>query len=92
MNVLEKQQKAAEYLARGEFDLAIALCHQIIEVKPDFILAYQTIGNAWEIQGNLEAAMSWYAQALKIQPNNPELYKITGNLYSRKKQWDEAIA
>ena len=92
MNVLEKQQKAAEYLAQGQFETAIALCHQIIEVKPDFIPAYQIIGNAWETQGNLEAALSWYTQALKIQPKKPELYKIIGNLYSQKKQWDEAIA
>ncbi len=92
LNVIEKHQKAKEYFVLGKFDLAIALCHQIIEVKPDFIPAYQTIGNALETQGNLEAALSWYTQALKIQPNLAELYKIIGNLYSRKKQWDEAIA
>jgi tetratricopeptide (TPR) repeat protein len=85
------QQQAEIYLATGNFDRAIALCQQVLELQPNSAEACKTLGKALQAQGKLEDARYWYKVAIAYQPDFAEAFANLGTLCATLQQWQEAI-
>lgn len=56
--------------------------------KADFLL---WTSRSQEMAGDTNAAIATLQEALKIQPNHPELLFVEAWIYTHSRQWDEAI-
>ncbi len=83
---------AEECLVQGKIKEAIAICQQALKIRPDFIHAYVTLGNALQAGGKIEAAIRSYSQALELQPNFAEVRANIGSMYFKMGRLEEAIA
>lgn len=83
---------AEDYLVQGKIKEAIAACQQALKIRPDFIHAYVTLGNALQAGGKIEAAIRSYFQALELQPNFAEVRANIGSMYFKMGRLEEAIA
>ncbi|MEG4106786.1 tetratricopeptide repeat protein [Microcoleus sp. S13_C5] len=90
---VEPYNKLAEnFLVEGKIKEAIAACQQALKIRPDFIYAYVTLGNALQAVGKTEAAIRSYSQALELQPNFAEVRANIGSMYFKMGRLEEAIA
>jgi tetratricopeptide (TPR) repeat protein len=85
------QQQAELYLATGNFDRAIAICQQVLELEPNSAQTCKTLGKALQAQGKLEDARYWYKVAIALQPDFAEAFANLGTLCATLQQWQEAI-
>ncbi|MFS8116868.1 MAG: tetratricopeptide repeat protein [Microcoleus sp.] len=83
---------AEDCLVQGKIKEAIAICQQALKIRPDFIHAYVTLGNALQAEGKIEAAIRSYSQALELQPNFAEVRANIGSMYFKMGRLEEAIA
>ncbi len=85
-------QQAERYYQNGMWTEAVALCHQLIQIQPNFAPVYKTLGNALQAQGKLEAAMRAYNRALVLHPEFAAIHANKGSIFYQKGQFDEAIS
>jgi len=85
-------QLAELYLAQGQLEEAIAVCHQSLKIQPKFAPAYKTLGNIFQAQGKLEEGKSYYLRALEIQPDFAQALANLGTIHAQQQQWQDAIA
>ncbi|MEG3843428.1 tetratricopeptide repeat protein [Microcoleus sp. herbarium14] len=83
---------AENCLVQGKIKEAIVACQQALKIRPDFIHAYVTLGNALQAGGKMEAAIRSYSQALELQPNFAEVRANIGSMYFKMERLEEAIA
>ncbi len=83
---------AEDFLIQGKIKEAIVACQQALKIRPDFIHAYVTLGNALQAGGKMEAAIRSYSQALELQPNFAEVRANIGSMYFKMGRLEEAIA
>ncbi len=83
---------AENCLVQGKIKEAIVACQQALKIRPDFIHAYVTLGNALQAGGKIEAAIRSYSQALELQPNFAEVRANIGSMYFKMGRLEEAIA
>jgi protein O-GlcNAc transferase len=89
---VEPYKRLAENcLVQGKIQEAIAACQHAIKIRPDFIHAYVTLGNALQAGGKMEAAIRSYSQALEFQPNFAEVRANIGSMYFKMGRLEEAI-
>ncbi|MGB3534546.1 MAG: tetratricopeptide repeat protein [Microcoleaceae cyanobacterium] len=75
--------QAEVYLNQAQYQAAIATCHQVLKLKPDFAAAYITLGNILQTQNKITSAIRAYQQAVEINPNFAEVYVNLGTMYLR---------
>lgn len=63
-------------------DILKQLAYEELEVNPNSFVAYRTLGNAFEIEGDLETAVEMYTKAIEINPLDYFLYDHRGDVYS----------
>ena len=51
---------------KGNLPAAIESCRKALEIKPDYLDAYNTLGGVLQDQGELNSAIECYQTALKI--------------------------
>lgn len=85
------KQQAEAYLTQGKFREAILACQQALKIRPDFVVAYITLGNALQAEGKLDAAIRAYFQAVELQPKFPEAFANIGSMYFKMGRMAEAI-
>jgi predicted O-linked N-acetylglucosamine transferase (SPINDLY family) len=83
---------AEDFLVQGKIKEAIAACQHALKIRPDFIHAYVTLGNALQAGGKIEAAIRSYSQALELRPNFAEVRANIGSMYFKMGRLPEAIA
>ncbi|NJK76335.1 MAG: tetratricopeptide repeat protein [Microcoleus sp. SU_5_6] len=89
---VEPYKRLAENcLVQGKIKEAIAACQKALKIRPDFIHAYVTLGNALQSEGKIEAAIRSYSQALEYQPNFAEVRANIGSMYFKMGRLEEAI-
>ena len=66
--------KALALSNMGNYDLAIEQYMRAVEVFPQFIEAYNNIGELYSRMGNTEKAIQVYSKALSIKKNNKVLF------------------
>ena len=57
----------------GSLDAAIRDCHQALEINPYHFQAAAVMGEAYEMQHNLVAALESFRRALRLNPNMEEV-------------------
>ena len=89
--------KAREYLARlyykdNTFDLARHQALEILKVMPDNYPATEILANCDMEAGQRGKALEGFTKLIKISPENPTGYHLTGLYYSYEKKYDEAAS
>jgi tetratricopeptide (TPR) repeat protein len=85
------QQQAADYLAAGKLDLAIATCQQILQLKPDYAPAFKIAADALAGQGKIDNAIQAYAKAIEFDPNLADAYANIAVLLHSQDKFEAAI-
>jgi tetratricopeptide (TPR) repeat protein len=70
---------------------AEAICARTISLQPENALAYHIAGSVQECLGNLDAAITNYKYALRIDPSLTEAYYFLGNAFRSRGFFDEAV-
>lgn len=83
--------KAELFLEKNQLDDALNACEQAVKIKPEFALAYLTMGNIWSAKGQAKKAKNCYDMAVSIQPTLVEALEKLGNICMEEELWSEAI-
>jgi tetratricopeptide (TPR) repeat protein len=83
--------KATEALEKKNYDQAISLLRQIVEIDPEDFLAWEALGTAYFIQKSFEEAEKAYTQALKKKPDYLVALIKLGRLRIAQKNLNGAI-
>ncbi len=76
--------KALMLSNRGEFDLALGEYRRALSMYPDFLQAYNNIGEIYSRMGKSELAISHYRKALAISKSNRVLLNLGVEYYNRR--------
>ncbi len=76
--------KALMLSNRGDFDQALGEYRRALTMCPDFIQAYNNIGEIYSRMGKSELAISHYRKALEIAKNNRVLLNLGVEFYNRR--------
>lgn len=66
-------QRGKAFYHLGQCDAATRDCHQALEINPYHFQAAAVMGQAYEMQHNLVAALEAYRRALRLNPNMEEV-------------------
>jgi len=83
--------KTEEHWHNGEWEEAIRICRQIVQIDPHFVDAYT--GAAWMLwsMDRDEDAIALYRQGVAANPKRYEIHQDFGMYYWHREKWDEAI-
>ena len=90
MRIEEYIKQAKNYLTQGNVREAIAICQEAIDRQPD-AMAYLTLGEALEVQGDPTRARDAYVKVLEIEPRSAVAHGYLGQLYAEYWWLDEAV-
>jgi len=71
-------QLAASYYQKGQLSVALEEARRALEADPNFAMAHSMLGLIYLELGNRREADASYAQALRLEPNNPEIQNNHG--------------
>ncbi len=84
-------QKAADiYIGREKMQDAEEVLNEILEISPDSVNVFNSLGVLYRKKGDLKMALSQYHKALKVHPQESHIYYNIGRLYFDMKQSDRA--
>lgn len=87
----ESLNKAVEiYLSSEKDEDAEGILNEILEVNPDTINVYNSLGVLYRRKGDYETALGHYKKALKIHPGEPNIYYNIGRIHIDMKNLGEA--
>ncbi|MDD1449161.1 TIGR03032 family protein [Dolichospermum sp. ST_sed8] len=76
----------------GDLEKAVGCFQAAIKIQPDYIPAYNQLGNTWQGLGKFEEAISAYQKSLKINPHLAAAYCNLGAIWQLQNQDEQAIA
>jgi tetratricopeptide (TPR) repeat protein len=79
-------------LKEGQYDRAIAIFDEALEINPRYALAYNFRGIAYDEKGQYDKAISDYNKAIELNPTYAWAYENRGIAYDKKGHFDEAIS
>ncbi len=96
-NTLDQQvedltHQAEGYYRQGNLKVALSLCHQLIQIQPDFAPSYKLLGNLLKESGKLEAAIRAYQWSIALCPEFAEAHGNLGTIYYQQGDFPRAIA
>ncbi len=84
-------QKAADiYVGKEEDEYAEKVLQEILEINPDTINVYNSLGVIFRKKGDPVAALSNYQKALKIHPDEPHIYYNIGRIHIELNRREES--
>ncbi len=84
-------QKAADiYMSKENTDDAEQILNEIIEINPDTINVYNSLGVLYRKKGDLKTALKNYLKAIKVHPEEPYIHYNIGRIYLEMKNPAEA--
>lgn len=86
----QQVQQLIQLLNNGELASAEQMAKQMIQQHAGVFILHHILALALDGQGKYEASVNSYQQAIKLQPNMPDLYYNLGTAYSRLNQFSEA--
>ena len=87
----EYLQKAADiYISREKMQDAEAVLNEILQISPDSVNVFNSLGVLYRRRGNLKTSLNHYQKALKVHPNEPHIHYNIGRLYFELKLPDKA--
>ncbi|MBF0102538.1 MAG: tetratricopeptide repeat protein [Desulfobacterales bacterium] len=84
------QQAADIYLSREKEENAEEILNEILEINPDTINVYNSLGVLYRKRGEHQKALEYYLKALKVHPREPHIHYNIGRLYIDLKDLDSA--
>jgi tetratricopeptide (TPR) repeat protein len=90
-SVQDLYEQAQACLLDGKLVKAIATCEKILAIDPDFVDAYQTMGDALKAMGKPEAATLTYAKAADVFVRWGEALAQQGKIASAIAQYKKAL-
>jgi len=84
-------QLAAGYIKRGNLKIAKEKLEKAIEQDDEYVPAYTTYAVLMEMTGDIDAAESYYLEALDIDNKSPELHNNYGSFLCKHGKFNEAI-
>ncbi len=75
----------------GNLLQAQACFEEAIQLQPNFVPAYNNLGNLFQVQGEIAKAIKTYQQALTLAPNLPALHCNLASLWQTQGDRDLAI-
>lgn len=98
--ILEQYKDAELYatLARaifrvsGDDDKILNLAQKAIELKPDYVFAYNIRGIAWTSKNQYDRAIADFDKVIELQPDSVAAYNNRGITWKSKAEYDKAIA
>lgn len=84
------EQAAEIFLDRQMDEDAESLLHEILELSPDTVNVFNSLGIIYRRQGRHEKALDQYQRALKINPNDEHIYFNMSRAYLELKQPQQA--
>jgi tetratricopeptide (TPR) repeat protein len=85
-------QTALELYQKRQFSDALAQCANAKALSPDDFRAYAIAGLVWMAQWKMDNASQEFATAIRLQPQNKELYVFKARADANRGKTDEAIA
>lgn len=83
-------QEAVDLEERGQLSSAAERLEALVAVEPRHLAAHQHLGQVYESQKNLEAAISEYRTAVDISPTTPKSHYLLGKALMRHGRFVEA--
>ena len=83
-SVALKQLLAIAYSTNGQRDSAETTFLDVIARAPQFIAPYVRLSELYRDTGKLDKALSTLDRAIKIDPENPDLWLVQGTAYEAK--------
>ncbi|MCC9604791.1 tetratricopeptide repeat protein [Blastopirellula sp. JC732] len=77
---------------RRDYDAAISLCDDLIQLNPREGAYFNTRGNCWDAKGEHDNAIADYDQAIRLAPTKAINFNNRGRSWSKKGDDDKAIA
>jgi tetratricopeptide (TPR) repeat protein len=81
----------SDCLDSKDHDLRIKSCSAMIERNPKDVLAYHNRGEAYELKGEVDRAISDYTKAIVSDPNYAPAYNGRGRAYVSKGDYVRAV-
>ena len=91
MTAEELFNQGAEFLDQKKWDEAIEAFTRAIELKPDFVKAYNNRGFAYTEKGEYDRAIEDLNKAIELDPSDAYAYTNRGVAYSKKGEHDRAL-
>ncbi|WP_052149803.1 GNAT family N-acetyltransferase [Aphanizomenon flos-aquae] len=76
----------------GDLEKAVGCFQAAIKIQPNYIPAYNQLGNTWQGLGKFEEAISAYQKLLEINPHVAAAYCNLGAIWQLQNQDEKAIA
>ncbi len=92
VNEEQFSQQAQLSYEQKNWQEAINLCQQALQINPSLAQAYKIWGNALQQLGQHDQALALYSKALTINPDFAEVYANVGSIYARQKNWQQALS
>ena len=84
-------QKAADiYMSDEKMQYAEEILNEILEISPDTVNVYNSLGVLHRKKGDLDTALKNYIKAIKVHPDEPYIHYNIGRLYLEKKEIADA--
>ena len=84
-------EAANAYNNQGKKHEAIEKLKKIIELAPDFILAYKAIADIYSNHNQFSQAMPYYEQAAALGLNDAQVFNNLGIAYMHKEDYPQAV-
>jgi tetratricopeptide (TPR) repeat protein len=81
-----------EHLKKKEYDEAIRLFRQALQLQPDSVAALDNLGKALDAAGKDDDAIADFDKALKTAPENAAIYNDKGLALFHEKKYEESAA
>jgi len=83
----------AEYYARvGDYESADQCYEKLMDTNPDEVSYYCLRAEMDESRHQLEAAIDFANQAIKLEPENLQAHTLLARIYARQKKYHDALA
>lgn len=76
-------RKASEYYHKAEYEKAMSLLTQAVNITPNFSSAFCLMGHCNEKQGLDENALELYSQAIEVDPYHSKAWYYKGETLNR---------
>ncbi|MFO7964069.1 MAG: tetratricopeptide repeat protein [Desulfobacterales bacterium] len=90
--IKQKFEEGIRAFVSRNYSEATRCFSEVIDMAPDFTLAYISRGTAYNRMDKIDKAMADYNRALSLKPDYPRAYHLRALLYEKKGEDEKAMA
>ena len=89
---IKNNDKGCLFLEQGSLSLAEKCFKKAVKLNPNYVEAYNNLGNILQLQGKNDEAVGYLGKAIEIEPNFSQAYYNLGNALKQLGEIDDAFA